>query len=337
MSHEPESPESSDYPIDGDGRLSWTAPAEEATRRLDRALGRLLAPDYSRSYLTALLVDGVLQVDGRTVKPSYRLAGGELVEGQLGEPATGLPKPQEMDLEILFEDEHLIAVSKPVGMIVHPGGGTRSGTLVNGLLARYPELARVGQAERPGIVHRLDRQTSGVLVVARSNDAARELVGQFKARTVKKEYAAFVWGVMPFDSDWIDLPLGPNKKRPPLRAVDPEEGQPASTFYEVRARYGVATRLAVFPRTGRTHQIRVHLEHLGFPVIADPQYGRQAREAFGRWKAERREAELPVPTIQRCALHAGKIAFKHPATGEDLTVESPLPEDMADLQRVLEG
>ena len=321
--------------VSSEGRLSWRVPADEATHRLDRALGRHLAPAYSRSYLSALVEQGVVQVDGATVKPSFRLAGGELVEGELGESAVGLPRAEEMELEILHEDEQLVAVSKPVGMIVHPGGGTRAGTLVNGLLARYPELARVGRAERPGIVHRLDRETSGVLVVARTNDAAKSLVNQFKARTVKKEYAAVVWGELPFDSDWIDLPLGVHKKRPNLRAVDPDEGQPSSTFYEVRERYGVATSLAVFPRTGRTHQIRVHLEHIGFPVIADPNYGRRAREAYGRWCAERREREAPVPALDRQALHAHKLTLKHPSDDRELTLEAPIPEDIAELQRML--
>ncbi|GJM21676.1 MAG: ribosomal large subunit pseudouridine synthase D [Planctomycetota bacterium] len=323
--------------VDADGALSWTVPSEEAGRRLDRVLGRCLAPAYSRSYLTALIQDGRITLNERVVKPSFRLEGGETLAGQLGESAAGLPRPEAMDLEIVHEDEHLIVVNKPVGLIIHPGGGTRSGTLVNGLLERYPELATVGRAERPGIVHRLDRETSGVLLVARTNDAARSLVLQFKAKTIKKEYAAFVWGELPFDSDWIDLPLGPNLKRPPLRAVCPDDGQPASTFYEVRARYGIATRLAVFPATGRTHQIRVHLEHLGFPVIADPQYGRQAREAFGRWKRDLLDAEKRLPVLQRQALHAHKITFTHPGTEEVVTFEAPLPADLEDLREVLEA
>jgi len=323
--------------VDGEGRLAWTVPSEEATRRLDRVLGRALSPAYSRSYLTALIQDGSITLDGSSVKPSYRLEGGERVAGQLGEPAVGLPRAEPMELEIVHEDDQLIVVNKPVGLVIHPGGGSRSGTLVNGLLERYPELSVVGRAERPGIVHRLDRETSGVLLVARTNEAARSLVLQFKAKTIKKEYAAFVWGVLPFDSDWIDLPLGPDPRRAPLRCVRPEDGQPASTFYEVRERYGVGTRLAVFPATGRTHQIRVHLEHLGFPVIADPQYGRKAREAFGRWKRDLLDAEKRVPVLRRQALHAHKISFTHPGTERPVTFEAPLPSDLVDLESVLAG
>lgn len=321
--------------VDGEGRLAWTVPAEEATRRLDRALGRALSPAYSRSYLTALIQEGRITLNDAPVKPSYRLEGGERVAGELGEPATGLPRAEPMELEIVHEDDELIVVNKPVGLVIHPGGGSRSGTLVNGLLERYPELSVVGRAERPGIVHRLDRETSGVLLVARTNEAARSLVLQFKAKTIKKEYAAFVWGELPFDSDWIDLPLGPDPKRPPLRCVRPDDGQPASTFYEVRERYGVASRLAVFPATGRTHQIRVHLEHLGFPVIADPQYGRVAREAFGRWKRELSDAERDVPVLSRQALHAHRITFTHPGSEQQVTFEAPLPADLVDLERVL--
>ena len=235
---------------------------------------------------------------------------------------------QDLPIPIVHEDEALIVVSKPVDLIIHPGGATKTGTLVNGLLHRYPELAVVGRADRPGIVHRLDRDTSGVMVVARTNEAAQSLVRQFKAKTVQKEYAALVWGVPPFDSDWIDLPIGPRKNKPHLRQVVREGGQPASTFYEVRERLGVASHLAAYPRTGRTHQIRVHLDHIGFPILGDGQYGGQKRVQYERWCTAREKAGQAAPTLSRQALHARKLTFEHPLSGEQVTFEAPLPEDM---------
>ncbi len=313
--------------VDGDRRLQLPVTLDDAGCRIDRLLGRVLSPHFSRSYLSALIDEGKIVVDGRRVKPSYRVADGSLITGPLGESANALPAPEEMDITILYEDDDLIIVDKPPQLVIHPGTGSRSGTMVNGLLARYPELARVGRADRPGIVHRLDKDTTGVMAVARTNDAAKSLVNQFKAKTVAKHYVAVVWGKMPFDSDWIDLDLGPDPKRPQLRAVVREGGQPASTFYKVETRLDLATVVNVHPKTGRTHQIRVHLEHLGYPIISDGQYGRQSREAFLRWvaKAERK------PIITRQALHAHRLEFEHPSRGERVTFEAPIPADMVDL------
>lgn len=338
MSTTPEdsSPPAASGLVDLTGQLTYRVPAGDAGSRVDRLLGRLLAPDYSRSYLAALIDEGAITVDGKEVRPSFRLAEGVLVSGDVGQPASSLPGPEAMDLRILHEDEALIVVDKPVGIVIHPGTGSRSGTLVNGLLERYPELAVVGRADRPGIVHRLDRETSGVMVVARTNEAARSVVNQFKAKTVQKEYAAVVWGVMPFDSDWIDLPLGQHPKKTQIRAVVPEGGQPSSTFYEVRRRLGVATLVAAFPRTGRTHQIRVHLDHIGFSVLGDPQYGSAVQVQWRRWCAARAADGLRAPVLDRQALHARSITLRHPLSDELVTFEAPLPPDMVDLIEVLE-
>ena len=322
--------------VDPDGRLTYVVPEAEAGGRLDRMLGRLLAPEYSRSYLSALVEEGVLKVDGQAVRPAFRVAPGMTVAGEVGKPASSAPEPEDLGLRVIHEDEALVVVEKPVGLVIHPGSGKKTGTLVNGLLHLFPELARVGRADRPGIVHRLDRETSGVLLVARTNDAARELVNQFKAKTVRKEYTAVVWGEMPFDNDWIDLPLGSHPRAPALRAVVEEGGQTASTFYTVRRRLGVATELAVQPRTGRTHQIRVHLEHLGFPILGDPSYGRTAQASWRRWVKARAESEQRVPVLDRQALHAHRITLRHPASGEEVTYEAPLPADLVDLLEVLE-
>jgi len=330
-------PSTSAESVTPEGRLAHRVATEEGGSRIDRLLGRVLAPDYSRSYLSALISEGVITVDGECVRPSFRVQAGSNLAGELGQPASSLPGPEPIDLTILHEDECLIVVDKPIDMIIHPGTGSSSGTLVNGLLDRYPELSVVGQADRPGIVHRLDRDTSGVLLVARTNEAARSLVNQFKSKTVHKEYAVVVWGELPFDSDWIDLPLGPQAKKPHLRRVVRDGGQVSSTYYEVRERYGMASRLAVFPHTGRTHQIRVHLAHLGFPVIGDSRYGLQQRESYRRWVERRREQKLAVPVLERQALHAHRITIRHPATDEECTFEAPIPADMTDLLTVLAG
>jgi len=322
--------------VDGEGHLLLVVSEGDEGERLDRLLGRLLAPGFSRSYLSALLAEGRIQVDGRPVRPALRVLPGMSVEGQLDQPAAILPEPEEMPLSILHEDEALIVVDKPVGLVIHPGSGARSGTLVNGLLARYPELATVGRADRPGIVHRLDRETSGVLLVARTNEASRLLVNQFKAKQVHKEYTTFVWGEMPFDNDWIELPIGSHPRHPQLRAVTAEGGQPASTFYTVKRRLGVASLLSVSPRTGRTHQIRVHLQHLGFPVLGDPAYGRDEQAAWERWVQARRAQGLRAPQLARQALHAARITLSHPLSGAEVSYESPLPPDLRDLLEVLE-
>jgi 23S rRNA pseudouridine1911/1915/1917 synthase len=316
--------------VDETGRLLLLVEPAAAGSRVDQYLGRALAPHWSRSYLSALIEQGVLTVDGQKVRSSFRVAPGQRIAGDLGERADSLPRAEAMPLSFVHVDNSLIVVEKPAGLVIHPGSGARSGTLVNGLLAAFPELAAVGRADRPGIVHRLDRDTTGVMVVARTNEAARSLVNQFKHKTVEKEYTAVVWGSPPFDSDWIDLPLGPHPRRPASRAVV-ADGQASSTFYKVERRLGALSVVNAQPKTGRTHQIRVHLEHIGFPIVCDTLYGRSAQVAYKRW-AERLVADgHAAPVITRHALHARRIRIEHPETGERVSYEAPLPPDMTEL------
>jgi 23S rRNA pseudouridine1911/1915/1917 synthase len=323
--------------VDDEGHLRLVVEPADSGARIDRLLGRVLAPRFSRSFLSALVEQGSILVDDRPVKSSFRVNPGMRIEGELGVPADSLPQAEPMPLSLLHVDEALIVVDKPVGLVIHPGTGARHGTLVNGLLARFPELAAVGRADRPGIVHRLDRDTSGVMLVARTNDAARSLVNQFKRKTVHKQYTAVTWGVLPFDSDWIDLPLGPDPRKPAMRAVLREGGQSASTFYRVERRLPCMTVLCAEPRTGRTHQIRVHLEHIGFPIVGDQSYGRSAQVQYGRWVERRREQGLRMPALARHALHARSISVEHPLTGETVRYEAPLPADMAELIDIASG
>ena len=316
-------------------RIDIIVRPDQAGARIDRLLGQALAPAYSRSYLTALLEQGALLLDGRRVRPSFRVAAGQRVTGDLGAQPDRLPRAESIPLRVLHVDDSLIVVDKQAGLVIHPGTGASRGTLVNALLDRFPEVAMVGRADRPGIVHRLDRDTTGVMVAARTNLAAASLVNQFKRKTVEKVYSAVVWGEPPFDSDWIDLPLGPHPHRQVLRAVL-ATGQPSSTFYEVERRMGPVSLVSAHPKTGRTHQIRVHLEHIGFPIVCDPLYGRDAQLAYSRWVEGRRKEGLRVPAIARQALHARRLSFLHPESGERVVFEAPLPADMADLLQVAE-
>lgn len=316
-------------------RFDLVVPEGEAGERLDRWLGKRLRPTYSRSFLVHRIEAGAVTVNGKTVRPACRIAPGDAIAVDVTPPPDGLPKAEPIELDVLYEDDYLAVVCKPVGMLVHPGASVATGTLVHALLHRWPRVALVGSPERPGIVHRLDRDTSGVMVVALRNDARVKLVQQFKSRTVKKEYRAIVVGKVALQSDYVDLALGPDPRHPERQRIDVEHGKPASTFYEVIERLPGYTYLRAYPMTGRTHQIRLHLSHLGHPCVADPLYGRQQGLPWRRLLEERERAGLPIPSIRRQALHALKIRFVHPADGRELAFEAPLPADMAELLEFL--
>jgi 23S rRNA pseudouridine1911/1915/1917 synthase len=292
-------------------------PAVLVGERVDRAVALLTG--WSRSEVQALLDDGLVLVDGAAVAKSHRLAEGEVVEVR-GEPAAaGPPEPQPVPVEVVAADEAVIVVDKPAGLVVHPGAGHPDGTLVNGLLDRYPELAGVGDPARPGIVHRLDRDTSGLMVVARTPAAYDALVAALAAREVTREYLALVWGAPSAGRGVIDAPIGRSVRRPTRMAVR-EGGREARTRYEVVCRYEepAVTLVRCTLETGRTHQIRVHLAAIGHPVVGDPAYGR------GRTGV----------AIDRPFLHAAMLGFVHPVTGDPQRFESALPPDLA---RVLDS
>jgi 23S rRNA pseudouridine1911/1915/1917 synthase len=280
--------------------------------RVDRAVALLTG--WSRNDVQELLESGAVVVDGRAVSKSYKLRTGQVVD-VLAEPVPSEPPQAEPDvpIDVRFEDADVVVVAKPAGLVVHPGAGHASGTLVHGLLARYPELATVGDPYRPGIVHRLDRDTSGLLVVARSVRAYASLVEQLSERTVRRRYLALAWGHMDSPRGLIDAPIGRSESRRTRMAVR-DGGRPARTGYEVRTAYDRprCSLLVCTLETGRTHQIRVHLGAVGHPVVGDATYGGQ-RDAIA---------------LDRPFLHAAELAFDHPARGDLLTFEDPLPPDL---------
>ena len=290
-------------------------PEALAGERLDRAVALLTG--WTRSEVQDLVESGAVLVDGARVPKSRKLEAGSVIE-VLAEPeVAGLPEADpSIEVTVRHEDDDVVVVAKPAGLVVHPGAGHPDGTLVNGLLARYPELAEVGDPARPGIVHRLDRDTSGLLVVARSPAAYDGLVEMLAAHDVERRYDALVWGVPDAPRGVIDAPIGRSVRRPTRMSVR-EGGRVARTAYEVVDTFRAPdlARLECRLETGRTHQIRVHLQAIGHPVVGDAAYG-------GR---------RPAITLDRPFLHAGGLAFAHPVTREPVMVEEPLALELTRL------
>jgi len=299
---------------------------DDAGLRLDAWLARQL-PSLSRARLQALIAEGCVLVDGAPARASARVRAGQSARVHVPAPAPAEPQPEDIPVAVVYEDQHLVVVDKPAGLVVHPGAGNARGTLVNALLGRVRDLSGVGGVLRPGIVHRLDRGTSGLLVVAKDDEAHRALVRQFASRTVEKEYLALVLGQPARASGEVDAPIGRDPVHRQKMSVRAPRGREARTSWRVEERFDGAALLRVRIHTGRTHQIRVHLASIGHPVAGDPVYG-GTRPPSSR-RAEARGALL---ALERPALHAARLAFTHPGTGERLAFESPLPED---LRRVL--
>lgn len=293
-----------------DATVKLIVPITAHGRRVDVYLTDALAGRFSRRQVRELLEEGKVLVNDRVAKPGLSLKEGDRVAGDL--PAAVLfqsPAAESLPVRVIHEDAQLLVIDKPSGMVVHPGAGQKTGTLVNALLGRGSKLSSAGGVDRPGIVHRLDKDTSGVLVVAKSDEAHRKLQRQFEGRTLQKTYLALVLGGVEFEQGHIDKSLGRHPKMREKRAVSDAPGsRDALTRYKVLKRFAHATLLEVKPSTGRTHQIRVHLAHLGNAVVGDPIYGR------------------PKPG-ERLALHAWKIELEHPKTGKTMIFEAPIPED----------
>ncbi len=308
--------------------LKLTVPAPGSGERLDRFLAAAQT-DLSRSRLQTLIREGHVSVNGRPARASQRLHRGDAVEVALP-PVLDAPglEPEPLSVNVVFEDAHLLVIDKPAGMIVHPGAGARSGTLVNALLHRVPSIRGVGGPDRPGIVHRLDKDTSGLLVVAKTTLAHRKLVDMLGRRAVRRVYLALVWGDPSADQGEIEARLGRDPRHRQRMAVVARGGRPALTRWRVRERFGVATLLEVRLETGRTHQIRVHLAHARHPIVGDPTYGGRPKKQLSAGERERSLATDLLRCLPRQALHAVELAFTHPVTGDKRTFTSPMPEDL---------
>jgi 23S rRNA pseudouridine1911/1915/1917 synthase len=296
-----------------------------AGTRLDRFLAERL-PGLSRARLQALIEAGQVRVDGREAKAAARLRAGQAVSVTVPPPEPARPGPEPIPLAVVHQDQHLLVVDKPAGLVVHPGAGRASGTLVNALLHHVRDLSGVGGVLRPGIVHRLDRGTSGLMVVAKDDETHRALARQFADRRVEKEYLAVVLGVPARAEGVIEAPIGRDPVHRRRMSVRAPRGRSARSSYRVLEAFPGAALLRVRIQTGRTHQIRVHLAALGHPVAGDATYG-------GR----RARAPEAVAALDRPALHAARLAFDHPATGRRLAFDSPLPPDLQRLVEALRG
>jgi 23S rRNA pseudouridine1911/1915/1917 synthase len=273
-------------------------------------------------------------VAGRTARASQHLRAGERVLVELPEPRRVALLPEAIPLAIVHEDDDLLVVDKPAGLVVHPGAGVASGTLVHALLHHAPAIADVGGAGRPGIVHRLDKQTSGLMVVAKSPAAYPALGEMLRARTVRRRYLAIVWGVPSAAAGTIEGAVGRDPRQRKRMAVVARGGKPARTRWRVRERLAGAALVEATLDTGRTHQIRVHLAHLGHPVAGDPLYGGRGRAQLSGTAQERSLRSAVLGMLSRQALHATELEFSHPVTGEPMRFHSPPPED---FERALES
>ena len=308
-----------------------------ASGRLD-AYVALCVPSCSRTYLSSLIKNGCVLVDGKTSKPSYKLRGGETINVSIPEPEELDAQPQDIPLSVIFEDSEIIVINKPAGMCVHPAHGHTDETLVNALLHHCAgNLSGIGGVLRPGIVHRLDMNTSGVMVAAKTDIAHRNLSDQFKARTTAKEYLAITHRVPSPRIGNIDLPIGHDKRNPTRRAIRTDNGRDSFTHYKVLATSNANEErtnkkrspekyaaVACFPKTGRTHQIRVHLKSLKTPILADPTYGHEKEIRIKDLNNSNDETTV----LSRHALHARHLNINHPITNERLTFSAEIPPDM---------
>lgn len=300
---------------------------DQTGQRLDTFLAASLR-DFSRTQLRRAITSSGVTVDGKRTKVAYRLQAGQRVEVMLPEPPPAGPQPEDIPLEVLYQDDCLVAVNKPAGMVVHPAKGHWAGTLVAALAFHFDQLSTASGPLRPGIIHRLDRETSGVIVVAKTERAHHAVALQFEARSVEKEYFAIVQGVLDRDRDIISQPIGVHPHQRAKMAIRARHltSRDAVTSYEVSERFGRFTAVRIMPRTGRTHQIRVHMAHIGSPILCDRLYAGHSRITRGEIRGQGKD-ELVL--LQRVALHARRLKITHPLTGKTIEFSAPIPPDIA--------
>jgi 23S rRNA pseudouridine1911/1915/1917 synthase len=310
--------------------LALTVSPPDAGARLDQCLAQYLG--WSRARLQKLVKSGLVLVNGEVRPASYRVREGDTVVVRVPEPAPSHLAPEALPLTILFEDRDLLVVNKPPGLVVHPGAGHRAGTLLNALVHHCPDLRDIGEVSRPGLVHRLDKDTSGLMVVAKTSLAHASLVAQFQAHAITKRYQALVWGRLPEVEGEIDKEVGRHPTARQKMSVHARRGKRALTFWRVIQEFpGPLTLVELTPQTGRTHQLRVHLASEGHPVLGDPAYGGGVSRLAGHPKLLGLK-----PLVQRQLLHAWRLGVTHPRTGETMTWKTPLPEDFQAVVDFLE-
>ncbi|MEC1179425.1 RluA family pseudouridine synthase [Metasolibacillus meyeri] len=292
--------------------VTYTIEAQQAGERIDKALASL-QEEWSRTQINNWVTDGVVKVNGAEVKAKYKVREGDIIEVDVPEPESLEVIAEDLALNIVYEDADVVVVNKPKGMVVHPAPGHMTGTLVNGLMHHCKDLSGINGILRPGIVHRIDKDTSGLLMVAKNDVAHESLVNQLVEKSVTRKYTALVHGHIAHDKGTIDAPIGRDTKDRQKQAIV-DNGKNAVTHFQVIERFGDYTLVECRLETGRTHQIRVHMQYIGFPLVGDPKYG-------------------PKKTIDfdGQVLHAGILGFIHPATGEYLEFSAPLPEDFQQL------
>lgn len=293
-----------------------TVAEEQKSERIDKFVAEINS-EWSRSQVQQWIKDGVVTVNGKSVKVNYKVKENDEITVTIPDPEELDIQAEDMGLEIYYEDADVLVVNKPRGMVVHPAPGHTSGTLVNGLMHHCTDLSGINGVMRPGIVHRIDKDTSGLLMVAKNDVAHESLVNQLVAKTVTRRYKAIVHGVIPHDKGTIDAPIGRDKKERQSMTVD-ENGKNAVTHFQVLERFKDFTLVECRLETGRTHQIRVHMKYIGYPLAGDPKYG-------------------PKKTLDMNgqALHAGILGFDHPRTGEYIQFEAPIPEVFEDALNIL--
>jgi 23S rRNA pseudouridine1911/1915/1917 synthase len=304
-------------------------------QRIDKYLSSREDLDLSRAYIQNLISLDNVRVNDKLVSKNKKLKGGETIVIQIPPPDKMDLTPENIPLEIVYDDEHLAVVNKPTGLVVHPGAGNKSKTLVNALLYHFKELSDSDSIDRPGIIHRLDKDTSGLIVIAKDDLSARKLREQFAAREVEKIYHAVTCGHMPEKEGTIELPIGRSLRDRKKMTVTNLKSRNAITHYKVLKRFRINDYIEIKLETGRTHQIRVHLAHFNRPILGDPDYGGRQKWLKGIDPSNRKMAKYLLSLINRQALHAKSLEFIHPITKKKITVSSNLPENMDKLLKYL--
>ncbi len=310
---------------------NFTIDAEQANRRLDLFLSRSM-DGMTRSSALRHITNGLATVNSEKAKPSYKVKTGDIISVTLEEPIPAEALPEDIPLNVVYEDSSFVVIDKPANMVVHPAVGNYTGTLVNALLHHCTDLSGIGGVMRPGIVHRLDKGTSGIIVVAKSDEAHASLSAQFKARTVQKRYIALVYGKME-DSGMLDRDIGRDYKNRKKISSNSNSKKEAMTFYKVLKRYFRFCLVELTPKTGRTHQLRVHLSEAGHPIVGDELYGANRRLKSIQDTVLRKT----IADLERFLLHAEYLSFDHPKSGERVEFFVPTPDNFAEILNVLES